>query len=196
MFPYVRALLFALTVTGLYFFWEWGGASLLEKSVHAPVTVSAEAIGKQAPEFRVSKDRIWAKQDFLLSSLRGTPIVLHFWATWCGPCLQELPELIERSKKLRLEGYSVVAVAVDESWSKLETFFARNPALRELTNQSILILDPRGEIADKFGSSRFPETFLINDQLVIDNKLVGAQPWTQAQMDPYLGRLRTRAATP
>ena len=59
-----------------------------------------------------------------------------------------------------------------------------------------LLLDPGGEIASKFGSSRFPETFLINTEGLIDNKLVGAQPWGNPQIEPYLQRLRTTSYSP
>lgn len=176
----------------LYIFWEWGAASLLVDSVHAPVNVTASYLGTPAPEIAVKKENIWSKQDFHLSQLKGYPVVVHFWATWCAPCLNELPDLIDRARQLRTEGFSVVAVAVDDSWAKLETFFARYPHLSGLRDHTILVLDTQGKIAEKFGSSRFPETFLINDQLVIDNKLVGAQPWKDAQMDSYLQRLRTK----
>jgi hypothetical protein len=98
--------------------------------------------------------------------------------------------LLERAKSLRADGYIVVAVAVDESWGKIDSFFARYPALKDLPNQTTLLLDPRSEIAEKFGSTRFPESFLINDLLVIDNKLVGPQPWSAPQMDTYLKRLK------
>ncbi len=190
MFPYLRALLFASSVILLYVFWEWGAATFLVDSVHAPQTITVNSVGKPAPDLKIPASEIWSKKDFQLSSLKGHPIVLHFWATWCGPCLGELPELLKLTEKLRAEGFSVVTVAVDDSWAKLETFFARYPNLAGLRDQTILVLDPRGKIAEKFGSSRFPETFLINDQLLIDNKFVGPQPWNDPQMTPYLTRLR------
>jgi thiol-disulfide isomerase/thioredoxin len=189
-------LLFAASVALLYSFWEWGAANFLTESVHPPATVNARFIGSPAPELSVPKERMWSKQEFHLSSLRGVPVLLHFWATWCGPCLPELPELLARAGKLRAEGFGVVAVAVDESWAQLDTFFLRHPELAGLRDQTILALDPGGKIAERFGSSRFPETFLINDQLVIDNKLVGQQPWNDPGMDPYLQRLRTAGKPP
>ena len=190
----------------LYVFWEWGGAEMLENTVHAPAAVSVQLVGKPAPALRVNKSQVWStarpssggplrgappKQDFLLADLRGYPVIVHFWATWCAPCVQELPELLKRAKELRAQGFSVVAVAVDENWGKLDDFFTRYPQLAGLRDSTILVLDPRGEIAAKFGSSRFPESFLINDQLLIDNKFVGPQPWGDPQIEPYLKRLRT-----
>lgn len=191
MFPYLRVISFFSTVLALYLFWDWGGAKFVTDTLHPPVSVSVQLVGKPAPELRVAKEQVWSKQDFLLSSLRGYPVVVHFWATWCGPCLQELPELLKRTKELRAQGYSVVAVAVDENWAKLDDFFTRFPQLADLRNQTILLLDPGGAIAAKFGSSRFPETFLINDALLIDNKFVGPQPWGDPQIEPYLQRLRS-----
>ena len=190
LFPYLRILLFALSVALLYIFWEWGGATALLEQVKPPASVEARFVGKPAPELKVSASEIWSKQDFLLSSLRGHPVLLHFWATWCAPCLAELPELLALSKRLRAEGFSVVTVAVDDSWAKLEAFFARYPNLAELKDQTVLILDPKGQVAETFGSSRFPESFLINAEGLIDNKFIGPQPWNDAQMTPYLERLR------
>lgn len=174
----------------LYIFWEWGGATALVEGVKAPVSVEARFVGKPAPDLKVGGNNIWSKQEFHLSALRGHPVLLHFWATWCAPCLNELPELLKLTEKLRAQGFSVVTVAVDDSWAKLDTFFARYPNLSGLKDQTILILDPSGKVASTFGSTRFPETFLINAQLVIDNKFIGPQPWNDAQMTPYLQRLR------
>jgi thiol-disulfide isomerase/thioredoxin len=183
-------LFFASSVILLYVFWEWGGATGLLETVHPPVKVEARFVGKPSPELIVGKDNMWTKKEFRLSSLKGHPVLLHFWATWCGPCLTELPELLLLTEKLRAQGFSVITVAVDDSWATLETFFARYPNLVGLRDQTILVLDRKGKIAEMFGSSRFPETFLINDQLLIDNKFVGPQPWNDPQMQPYFVRLR------
>ena len=191
MVPALRFFLFASLVVLFYLFWQKIGTDAIQNTVHAPATVSVQLVGKPAPDLRVPAAQVASKQDFLLAQLKGYPIVVHFWATWCAPCVRELPELAKKAQALRGAGYSVVTVAVDENWGKLDDFFRRYPSLASIKDSTILLLDPRGAIAEKFGSSRFPESFLINDQLVIDNKLVGEQPWNDPEIDPYLLRLRT-----
>lgn len=89
-----------------------------------------------------------------------------------------------------------MAVAIDQDWATLETFWNRHPELRPIRDRMILVLDPEGEIAKSYGSSRFPETFLINRQLVIDNKFIGAQPWNEPSMTPYLSSVLGKADGP
>ncbi|RYZ98978.1 MAG: TlpA family protein disulfide reductase, partial [Proteobacteria bacterium] len=148
-------------------------------------------IGRPAPDFSVPASRVWAKQDFKFTSVKGYPVFLHFWATWCGPCLQELPELLKLAEAQRPKGVTFIAVAIDQSWNDLEKFFAQYPHLRPLTERMVVILDPDSEIANKFGSSRFPETFLINEAMLIDNKFVGAQDWSDPRVETFLKALRT-----
>lgn len=193
MFRYIRILFFLTLIPILYLFWEWGGATALLNAVKPPVTVSAIRVGTESPDFTLPAEKVWSRQDFRFSSLRGYPVVLHFWATWCGPCLQELPELLQLADRLRPLGYSFVAVAVDENWAVLEKFFLQYPHLKPMQDRMVLLLDPNSEIAQKFGSNRFPESFLINDQFFIDNKFVGAQPWNEPGMNLYLENLRTAA---
>jgi thiol-disulfide isomerase/thioredoxin len=189
--PYIRLFLFLSLAPLVYFFWEWGGAERLLKSVHAPVTVEAIRVGTPAPDFQIDASRTWVKKEFRVSTTRGFPVILHFWATWCGPCLQELPEIIRLAERYRPQGYTFVAVAIDDSWATVENFFGRYPALKAMTNTMVMVLDPNARVANSYGSSRFPETFLINDQMLIDNKFIGAQPWNDPRMEPYLGSLRT-----
>lgn len=191
LFPYLRGLLFLSLAPLVYLFWEWGGAEALLKSVHAPVNIAPIRVGTIAPEISVPSEKTWVRKEFKLSSVKGYPAIVHFWATWCGPCLQELPELIQLAEKLRPSGFNIIAVAVDDSWATVESFFARYPHLKAMTNSMVMVLDPNAQVANSYGSSRFPETFLINDQMVMDNKFIGAQPWNDPRMEPYLRSLLT-----
>ena len=192
MFQILRLIIFLAGIALVYFFWEWNGAKLLSDALHSPATVNAQLVGTLAPDLKIPKEQMRNKQEFLLKDRKGQAVIVHFWATWCAPCVQELPDLISRAKSLRAEGYTFLTVAVDENWNKLDSFFLRYPHLAELQHTTTLALDPKSEIAEKFGSNRFPETFLINSSGLIDNKLVGPQPWLDPQIEAYLRHLKAR----
>lgn len=174
----------------LYWLWEREGADALQRGLR-PATIEAIRVGTPAPDFTVPASRAWNRKDFQLSSLKGHPVVLHFWATWCGPCLTELPELLKLADERRKEGFSFVAVAIDPDWATLEAFFQSHPELSPMKDRMVLLLDPEAELAGKYRSSRFPETFLINTGLVMDNKFIGAQAWSDPGMAVYLDSLRS-----
>lgn len=177
-------------VSGLiYLAWE------LSHTDDSPISassgsVNAARVGTPAVDFTIPANLVGNQNTFQFSSIKGTPIIFHFWATWCGPCVQELPELIELAKKVRPKGYALVAVAVDDDWKTVESFFSRYPKLAGLREVAVLILDPRGTVANLYDVSRFPETLLINHDFVIDNKLIGPQPWLTREMGRYLDRLK------
>lgn len=195
IYPYLRFFLLLAGAAGAYFFWEKGGAPALLQALHPPAAVSPIRLGSPAPDFSVPADRIASRTEFRFSSLRGFPVVMHFWATWCAPCLQELPLLLELAERWRPQGYTFVAVAIDSSWTVLDDFFLKYPKLAKMRNLMVLVLDPEGKIAESYASTKFPETFLIQDNLTIDNKFVGPQPWDNPRMETYLRNLRTTPHT-
>jgi thiol-disulfide isomerase/thioredoxin len=192
LFRTLRIFLFLALAPILYFFWEWGASDSVLQTVRPAQEARAIRVGTPAPQIFLSADFVWAKKNFELQSFKGYPVFLHFWATWCGPCLQELPEIIELAKKRRLEGMNFVAVAVNDRWDNIETFFQQHPNLAPMKDFMVVVIDPHSNLAKSYGSSRFPETFLINDQMVIDNKFVGAQPWSDPAMGRYLDVLKTK----
>jgi cytochrome c biogenesis protein CcmG/thiol:disulfide interchange protein DsbE len=192
LFRAFRIFLFLALAPIFYFFWEWGAADRILQNVRPGQEVKAIRVGTAAPQIFLSPDFVWSKKNFELQSLKGFPVVLHFWASWCGPCLQELPELIELAKKRRLEGTNFVAIAVNDRWDTIETFFQQHPNLAPMKDLMVIVIDPQSNLAKSYGSSRFPETFLINDQMVIDNKFIGAQPWSDPAMGRYLDALKTK----
>lgn len=140
---------------------------------------------KPAQNFQVTKEFTQNKKEFSLNSLRdGKPTILHFWATWCAPCIMELPELIELSKKQK--NYNFIAIAEDDSWNDLEQFFLKHPNLSEMKNSMTIILDSGRKIANTYGSSQFPETFILNKNLIIEAKFIGAKSWLHPQMTNFL----------
>jgi thiol-disulfide isomerase/thioredoxin len=109
--------------------------------------------GQEAPDFELSDatGKKWS-----LRSLRGRPVLLNFWATWCPPCIEEMPSLENLSQRLS-DKLTVLTVSVDEDWDAVKKFFPRGTSLS-------VLLDTSKEIPKKFGTDKYPETFLIDSQ--------------------------------
>jgi peroxiredoxin len=107
--------------------------------------------GQEAPDFELpdSTGKMWS-----LKSLRGRPVLLNFWATWCPPCVEEMPTLENLNK--RSGDLVVLTVSVDEDWEVIRKFFGAKGT--ELP----ILLDAEREVAKRYGTEKFPETFLID----------------------------------
>jgi len=163
---------------------------LLQSSLSSTNKTQNKVIGKAAQDFTIEAERNITKVKFQLTSLKGYPIVLHFWATWCGPCVLELPELLKQAQKLRLEGYSFIAISLDKDWATVQDFFRRYPTLSPMKDTMVLLLDPHNQLAEQYGVIGVPETFLINQQFLIDNKFTGPQNWSDKNMNRYWEELK------
>lgn len=130
----------------------------------------AAVTGTEAPDFALAdaNGKTWS-----LKSLRGRPVLLNFWATWCPPCVEELPSMEELTRQLG-DRAVVLAVSVDENWAVVKNFFARG------TSMSVL-LDPERAVAKRYGTEKFPETFLIDAQGKVRYHFVNKRDWHQTE---------------
>jgi peroxiredoxin len=108
--------------------------------------------GQEAPDFELT-DATGHKVS--LRSLRGQPVLLNFWATWCQPCVEELPALESLVAHGGAGRVKVITVSVDESWDVIHKFFPRGTALT-------VLLDTSKEVPKKYGTEKYPESFLID----------------------------------
>ncbi|HEY3158015.1 MAG TPA: TlpA disulfide reductase family protein [Vicinamibacterales bacterium] len=106
----------------------------------------AKAAGKAAPLDFTLKDMNGV--DVKLASFKGKPIVLNFWATWCGPCRAEIPSLVELNTQYSAEGKDVVilGISVDDPVEKLKPY-----ASQMKMNYPVLVGNGRDDVQDAFG---------------------------------------------
>ncbi|MFN7951763.1 MAG: redoxin domain-containing protein [bacterium] len=155
--------------------WIGGGPGL---GIAAP---AAPKVGDPAPDFEVTD---LANRKVKLAELRGSPVFLNFWATWCPPCVEEMPSIAAIARQYGDQGLRVVAVNVDAAPAATiqKWLDGRKLALE-------VWLDPNGAIAHQFGTFKYPETFIIDRAGKIQAKYVGSHPWTQPPFDAMLATL-------
>lgn len=149
-------LLFAVAGSGLYL--------LLRRDL-----TSGPKLGSLAPEFTLRDGK---QQEVPLASLRGKAVLLNFWATWCGPCQEEMPSLEALYQRYKDKGFVVLGVSLDdEGWPAIEEFTKRIPI------SFPILLDAQQAISDLYQVYRIPETYLIDPSGKIVDKFVGPQDY-------------------
>lgn len=116
-----------------------------------------------------------------LEDYRGRVVLLNIWATWCAPCIREMPALERLHRTLSAEGLSVVAVSVDASTPGLGAADVRG-FVDELGLTFTVLLDPGGEIERLFRVGGLPMTFLIDREGRVLERVVGAREWDDPEI--------------
>jgi len=118
-----------------------------------------------------------------LDQFRGQVVVLNFWATWCPPCVEELPSLMTMQDRLKSRGITVVGVSIDVDGDAYHRFLKLH-GINFLT-----VRDPEEKVADMYGTSGWPETYIIDRQGIMRRKFVGPVDWTSPDVIEYLNKL-------
>src|SRR5450432_2251235 len=142
------------------------------------------SIGNPAPDFTVTD----SDRSVTLSQLRGKIVVLNFWATWCPPCVEEMPSLVQMQKMMLPKGVVVLAVSVDDDPDAYHKFLKEH-GVDVLTVRDPGQQDTKGvfaDVASRYGTYKFPETYIIDRNGVIQRKFIGPIDWSQAEIVEYL----------
>ncbi len=134
-------------------------------------------IGSPAPVFALND----GQHAVNLRSLRGQVVLLNFWATWCAPCIEELPSL--EALQQAMPQLRIVAVATDEDADTYQAFLQRRP-LTYLT-----VFDAKQSANTMYGTFRFPESYLIDKAGVVRRKFISAQDWTSPEIEDSIRKL-------
>jgi cytochrome c biogenesis protein CcmG, thiol:disulfide interchange protein DsbE len=134
-------------------------------------------IGKPAPDFTVSDSRT----SIHLASYRGQVVLVNFWASWCAPCIEELPSLLEFHREH--PEYPILAVSIDEDEHAYQRFLVQRHV------DFLTVWDPGESAANKYGATGWPETFIIDRQGNMRRRFIGATDWTDPEIIRYLKTL-------
>jgi cytochrome c biogenesis protein CcmG/thiol:disulfide interchange protein DsbE len=129
--------------------------------------------GDTAPNFSITADsgRTYTARDF-----GGKLLLLNFWATWCGTCLDEIPALNEMTRELAPKGLVVLGVSVDKDENAYRNFLKRFPLAYQTAR------DPEEKINLSYGTIQYPESYLIDRNGKVVEKFISSQPWNSPQM--------------
>ena len=119
-----------------------------------------------------------------LADFRGRVVLLNFWATWCPPCIAEMPSMERLHQSLQERGLVVLAVSVDtEGVAKV------TPFLQRLGLTFSVALDPHGAVSRKYGAADLPSSFLIDRQGRVVAAATGRRDWFSASARSYVEEL-------
>jgi peroxiredoxin len=133
--------------------------------------------GKPAPDFTVSD----GTSTVHLASYRGKVVLLNFWASWCIPCVEELPSLLALHHQD--PNLAILAVSIDDDPAAYSSFIVQHHI------DLITVRDPTQSAAQLYHTDMWPETYVIDRKGIIRRKLVGPQEWTSPEIVSYLNSL-------
>jgi peroxiredoxin len=143
----------------------------------SPEGTHSYLVGKPAPDFALD---LLDGDRFRLADQRGKIIVLDFWATWCGPCLQTMPQLAQVAPAFADRNVRVVAINLQE---RAETITA---TLQRHKLQLPVALDRDGAVAARYGVSSIPQTLVIDREGNVFRHFIGGGPKLGDQLSESL----------
>jgi cytochrome c biogenesis protein CcmG/thiol:disulfide interchange protein DsbE len=136
-------------------------------------------IGSQAPDFTITD----SDHTVSLSQFRGKVVVLNFWATWCPPCVEETPSLVEMQKRMKDQGVVVLAVSIDADDAAYHKF------LKDYSVNMVTVREESEKTANLYGTHGWPESYVIDRNGIIRRKFIGPVEWNSPEITQYLSTM-------
>ena len=128
------------------------------------MSTSLEGVGKPAPAIELD---LLAGGKFRLDDCKGKVVVLDFWASWCGPCLQAMPQVDKVAREFSEQGVTLIAINLEETPDKIKN------ALMRLGLETAVALDTNGRVAERYGAFDIPQTVIIGRDGKVARLFVG-----------------------
>ncbi len=139
-------------------------------------------VGKPAPDFDLE---LLDGKKFHLAEAKGKVVILDFWATWCGPCLQAMPQVEKVAREVKGQGVQLVAVNLQENPDQIKAMLERHKL-----NMTVA-LDRDGIVADKYKAVAIPQTVVVDRDGTIARLFVGGGPHLEEQLREALKAVLT-----
>jgi len=142
------------------------GLVWMQSSKYEPLTV-----GKVAPDFYLPDLN---DKELRLSDFRGKVVFLNFWATWCKPCREEMPSMEILYKNFEKDGLVILAISIDRVTTKKDI----PPFVKALNLTFPILIDSWGQTDKRYKLMGVPETYIIDQQGILREKVIGPRDWT------------------
>ena len=143
---------------------------LLRNGRDSTVTTTKQIqVGFPAPNFSFPDLQ---GQQVSLSAHRGKVVLVNIWATWCPPCRQEMPSMQKLYERFKGENFEILAVSIDSTGRE-----AVAPFMRQMNLTFPALLDPKEDIGPLYGSIGVPESFIIDKEGIVVEKIIGPIDW-------------------
>ena len=139
----------------------------------------------------VAGEKLSEKPEPSALKLKGPITLVNFWATWCPPCVEEFPAMLELQRRLEPLGFEILFVSVDENWTDVEAFFKKHGLQ---VDPKRLYWDPERTLATSWGAEKFPESFVLRRDGWGVEKIIGLQQWTRPAVIEYFEELSVKFA--
>lgn len=122
-----------------------------------------------------------------LDDYKGKVVLLNIWATWCPPCVEEMPSMEKLYQELEDEEFEILAVSIDASGSKIVT-----PFMKKHNLSFPALTDTQGTLKNLYQTTGVPESFIIDKGGIISEKIIGPRDWAQPGIIAYFRNLIQR----
>ena len=128
-----------------------------------------------------------AGQPVNLSDFKGKVVLVNFWATWCAPCVEEMPSMQRLQQKVALSGFEVLAVNFQENPTRINDFLKKRPL--KLT----ILRDPDGSVRTAWNVRGFPTSFVLDADHRIRYSVTGDVDWSSPKVEKLIRDLLPRS---
>ena len=145
--------------------------------LHRESRLSGIEVGQAAPDFSVPS---FPGGQATLHDRRGRVLLVNFWATWCPPCVEESPSLQKFAELMRNQGVEVMGISVDQDPVILQKF------IDQFHLTFTIGRDPNQELAHRYGTFKYPETYIVDRDGRVAEKIIGAIDWQDPRIIAFV----------